>query len=199
MAPLRILLRLLTTAFALELTRVPHRFATKENSILYLIQEEATVLIAMKAESTELVKKMGEAVTNYTNILTQKERSFASGSIFLKCVSVLTEQIRSMTAPASPRKRCGWLNSIGQRAKKLFGIATEDDMRGFRQAVLSNEEAIDKIARQGNGLVGVVNALGSVTKRTMNEMNKSTKVLDQQRTVIDHLTTYHEKHCCLCE
>ena len=130
MAPFRISFILLTTAFALELTSIPHRLVTKENGILYPIQEEVTVLIAMKAESTELVEKMREAFASYSNILTHKERSFASLSIFWKCVSFLTEQIRSMTAPR-PRNRHGWLNFIGQETKKLFGIATEDDMRFF--------------------------------------------------------------------
>ena len=65
--------------------------------------------------------------------------------------------LRSMTALIHPRKRRGWLNFIGQGAKKLLGISTEDDIKGFRQAVLSNGEVIDKISRQGNHLVGVGN------------------------------------------
>ena len=173
-APLR-LLGLLPPVYALEMTPFPHGLVTMKKGILYSIQEDATALIAMRSESTELVEKMREAVTNYSHILIQKEKSTASANIFWKCVAVLSEQIRSMSAPVHPRKRHGWLNFIGPGAKKPFGIATEDDMKGFRQAVLSNGEAIDKITRQSNRLVGVVNMLGSATKRTMAAINKFLK------------------------
>ena len=56
-----------------------------------------------------------------------------------------------MSAPIHLSKRRGWLIFIGQGAQK--------------QAVLSNGEAFDKITRQSNYLVGVVNMLGSATKR----------------------------------
>ena len=61
-------------------------------------------------------------------------------------------------------------------------------MKDFRQVVLSNGEAFDNITGQGNCLVGVVNMLGSATKRIMAEMNTVLEVLEQQRTIIDNLT-----------
>ena len=60
-----------------------------KRGIVYPIQEEATVLIAMRLESTELVEKMREAVTNYIHILTEKEKSTASANIFWESVAVL--------------------------------------------------------------------------------------------------------------
>ena len=61
---------------------------------------------------------MREAATNYTHILTQKEKCTASANIFWKSVAVLNEQNRSMLAPIHPRKRPGWLNFNEQGAKK---------------------------------------------------------------------------------
>ena len=93
MALFWVLLGLLPPLYSLEMTPVPHGLMTLKKGILYPIQEEATVLIAMRSEFTELVEKMREAVTNYTLILTQKEKSTASANIFWKRVAVLSEQI----------------------------------------------------------------------------------------------------------
>ena len=105
-------------------------------------------------------------------ILLPIKKSVPHLGVFSGNMTILTEQIGSMAAPTCPRKRRGWSNFIGQGAKKFFGIASKDHTRGFRQAVHSNGEAIDKIARQANHLIKVVNALGSVTRRTMDEMKK---------------------------
>ena len=92
--------------------------------MLYPIQEEATVLIAIKSKSLNKWKKMRKAVTNYTYILTQKEKSTVSANIFWKDVAVLYEQIRSISAPILPKRDVHGSILFGRELKKVFGIAT---------------------------------------------------------------------------
>lgn len=179
-----------TMITAMKIQPVLHGLVTQEMGTLYPIQEEATVLIAMKTESQDLIQLMNQAITNYTTLLNQRERDPRVRNIVGRRLEVLGLDIRTMALPSpSRRMRRGWLNFVGEGAKKLFGVATESDMKGFRAAVLSNGKAIDKIARQGNHLVGVVNALSQEQKWTIDEMNRIIQVIEQQRSVVDKLAT----------